>query len=129
MTNDVSNDNPIRPASSIADNYCDLLSQLDEGKRRGMIHRLSVGYYEGWQPSREELSALVDFELGRISEAEFFATKQASGPAAPGAGIAPGRNRLTRPDTTGPTRSADSDRRAIFNVDCGDLAGRFRFVA
>jgi len=134
-----------RPVTSIADAYCDLLAQLDEGRRLGMIRRLSVGYYEGWAPSRAELSTLVDFELGRISEAEFFATKQPDCPAAhpaprtsgtwatpeptpPGAAIAPELPPRVRSGGV-PVRSGISAGPAVFNVDCGELAGRLHFVA
>ena len=131
----------IRSSPSIADSYCDLLDQLDDGRRQGMIRRLSVGFYEGWSPTRAELSVLVDFELGRISEEEFFATQRAANPAASAQGARDGMS--TDPDAAGagrryesnlavtpiPVGSAKSGRRAAFNVDCGELAGRFRFVA
>jgi len=50
---------------SIADRFADLLEPLSERRRRGLIARLSVGYYEGWRPSRAEVAELVAQELRR----------------------------------------------------------------
>ncbi len=50
---------PKPPHRSIADRYADLLAPLSARRRRGLIARLSVGYYEGWRPSRAEVAALV----------------------------------------------------------------------
>ncbi|MET0967368.1 MAG: hypothetical protein ABWZ02_13280 [Nakamurella sp.] len=124
MTTHPRDKRPSQPVGSIADDYYDLLSQLDAGKRLGMIRRLSVGYYEGWSPSRAELSTLVDFELGRISEAEFFATKH---PASAQQGSI--ESNPIRPLPGPSTQSANSARPAVFYVDCGELASRLRFVA
>jgi len=117
MTNHARNEQHRDPVTSIADPYDDLLAQLDEGRRLGMIRRLSVGYYEGWAPSRAELSTLVDFELGRISETEFFATRPTNLPA---------RAASAEPV---PTHTGIPPRPPIFNVDCGELAGRLHFIA
>ena len=46
MKNHARNEQHREPVTSIADPYNDLLAQLDEGRRLGMIRRLSVGYYE-----------------------------------------------------------------------------------
>lgn len=51
----------------IADRYADLLRPLSEAQRRGLIARLSVGYYEGWRPSRAEIADLVALELGMLT--------------------------------------------------------------
>lgn len=51
----------------IADRFADLLRPLSEAQRRGLIARLSVGYYEGWRPSRAEIADLVALELGILS--------------------------------------------------------------
>jgi len=40
-----------------------LLAPLSIRRRRGLIARLSVGYYEGWRPSRAEVADLVAQEL------------------------------------------------------------------
>jgi len=50
---------------NIADRFADLLAPLSTRRRRGLIARLSVGYYEGWRPSRAEVAALVAQELRR----------------------------------------------------------------
>ena len=61
---------PKRPAN-IADNYDDLLALLSARSRLGMIAQLSVGFYEGWRPSRAEIADLVALELGvlKVDEA------------------------------------------------------------
>jgi len=66
------NDQPGRPTyprfgatPNIADRFADLLAPLSSRRRRGLIARLSVGYYEGWRPSRAEVAELVAQELRR----------------------------------------------------------------
>ena len=62
---------PVRPDTdpratpSIADRFADLLAPLSVRRRRGLIARLSVGYYEGWRPTRAEVAELVAQELRR----------------------------------------------------------------
>ena len=51
----------------IADRFADLLRPLSEAQRRGLIARMSVGYYEGWRPSRAEIADLVALELGMLT--------------------------------------------------------------
>jgi hypothetical protein len=53
------------PTPSIADFYADLLQPLNERQRKGLISRLSVGYFEGWRPTRQEMAQLVAEELRR----------------------------------------------------------------
>ena len=53
------------PTPSIADRFADLLAPLSNKRRRGLIARLAVGYYEGWRPSRAEVTQLVNEELRR----------------------------------------------------------------
>jgi hypothetical protein len=53
------------PTPSIADFYADLLQPLTERQRKGLIARLSVGYFEGWRPTRPEMAQLVAQELRR----------------------------------------------------------------
>jgi len=48
---------------NIADRFADLLAPLSPRRRRGLIARLSQGYYEGWRPTRAEVAALVTQEL------------------------------------------------------------------
>lgn len=133
------------PKRNIADPYQDLLAKLDDGRRMGLIRRLAVGYYDGWQPSRAEISLLIDFELGKITEDEYLAASQPAHPTAlPAQPItgdvldASGSTQpgiITRPRPTGlrpgPVSSfrPDVPDLAAFTVDCGQLASPFRFVA
>ena len=71
---------PDRPGS-IADRYEDLLATLDDGPRRGLVHRLSVGYYEGWRPSREEVANIIARETGRITESEYLEGRRNHAPS------------------------------------------------
>jgi hypothetical protein len=52
---------------TIADKYVDLLRPLNSQQRHAMILRLTFGFYEGWQPSRNEMADLVAVELGTLS--------------------------------------------------------------
>ena len=54
-----------RATPNIADRFADLLAPLSVRRRRGLIARLSVGYYEGWRPTRAEVAELVAQELRR----------------------------------------------------------------
>lgn len=45
--------------------YGDLLSPLSPRQRNGLIARLSVGYFEGWRPSRREVAEVVAEESRR----------------------------------------------------------------
>ena len=49
---------------TIADQYSGLLDDLSPGQRRGLIANLSVGYYEGWQPTRAQLARHIQDEFG-----------------------------------------------------------------
>jgi len=49
---------------SIADQYFGLLDELTPGQRRGLIARLSVGYYDGWRPTRVQLARHIRNEFG-----------------------------------------------------------------
>jgi hypothetical protein len=55
---------------TIADKYVDLLRPLNTQQRRAMVLRLTFGFYEGWQPSRNEMADLVAVELGTLSAEE-----------------------------------------------------------
>lgn len=55
----------LRATPNIADRFADLLAPLSIRRRRGLIARLSVGYYEGWRPDRAEVAELVAQELRR----------------------------------------------------------------
>ena len=50
---------------TIADQYSGLLDDLSPGQRRGLIAKLSVGYYEGWRPTRAQLARYIHDEFGR----------------------------------------------------------------
>ena len=43
---------------SIADQYSGLLDDLTPGQCRGLIAKLSAGYYDGWRPTRAELARI-----------------------------------------------------------------------
>jgi hypothetical protein len=58
-------ENRVGTPPNIADRFADLLAPLSTRRRRGLIARLSVGYYEGWRPSRAEVAELVAQELRR----------------------------------------------------------------
>lgn len=58
---------PPRTTPTIADEYADLLRYLSPAQRRGMISRLTQGYYEDWRPSRPEVADLVAVELGVLT--------------------------------------------------------------
>jgi len=135
---------------SIADEYEDLLAMLDAGARQGLVHRLSVGYYEGWHPSREEVANIVARETGRITESEYLAGRR-SPPAAPvpprqeprmnGSALPVGERPVPSlppaPGKAGRAGRASMVDRTVeqpvdmqeFTVDCGELLARFRFVA
>ena len=49
---------------TIADQYSGLLDNLTPGQRRGLIAKLSVGYYEGWRPTRAQLARHIQDEFG-----------------------------------------------------------------
>jgi uncharacterized protein YjhX (UPF0386 family) len=63
------------PQPSIADRYADLLALLDHRQRQGLIVRLTVGYYDGWRPSRSEVADLVAEKL-KIMPVEEVLTRQ-----------------------------------------------------
>ena len=49
---------------NIADRYAVVLRALSPRQRQGVIAALSVGFYDGWRPTREELAAYVAAEFG-----------------------------------------------------------------
>ena len=49
---------------NIADRYAVVLRTLSSRQRQGVIAALSVGFYDGWRPTREELAAYVAAEFG-----------------------------------------------------------------
>ena len=49
---------------NIADRYAVVLRTLGSRQRQGVIAALSVGFYDGWRPTREELAAYVAVEFG-----------------------------------------------------------------
>ncbi len=125
--------------ASIADPFWDLLAQLDYGRRQGVVRRLAVGYYEDWRPSRAEVALLVDFELGRLTEAEYLAAaprpvELAVAPDVPTPIQAVGDTDPTMPRAK--TRGGATTERgpgkptriATLSVDCGDVAPPFRMI-
>jgi hypothetical protein len=59
-----------RRRPTIADQYSDLLGLLSTRQRRAIVVRLSVGYYDGWRPSRSEIADLVAVELNLMTADE-----------------------------------------------------------
>lgn len=55
------------PPPHINDKYKDLLELLSQRQRRAITSQLTVGFYEGWRPSRGEIAELVAAELGIIT--------------------------------------------------------------
>lgn len=49
---------------SIADQYAGLLERLTPGQRRGLVAKLSIGYYDGWRPTRVQLAKYIAEVLG-----------------------------------------------------------------
>jgi hypothetical protein len=63
-----------KPAS-IVDEFIDLLDVLPLPKKLGMTAYLSVRYYDGWHPSREEGADLIAVELGLLTFEECIQRK------------------------------------------------------
>ena len=59
-----------RRTPTIADQYSDLLGLLNARQRRAIVVQLSVGYYEGWRPTRSEIADLVAVELNLMTADE-----------------------------------------------------------
>lgn len=51
------------PQPTIADGYTDLLELLNYHQRQSLVVRLTVGYYDGWRPSRSEVADMVAVTL------------------------------------------------------------------
>jgi len=51
-------------SANIADRYAVVLQALSPRQRQGVIAALSVGFYDGWRPTRAELAAYVAAEFG-----------------------------------------------------------------
>jgi len=49
---------------NIADRYAVVLQPLSPRQRLGVIATLSVGFYDGWRPTREELATYVAAKFG-----------------------------------------------------------------
>ncbi len=124
--------------ASIADPFWDLLAQLDYGRRQGLVRRLAVGYYDDWRPSRAEVALLVDFELGRLTEAEYLAAAPRPAVVSPAPEMPPAPAQLdavpmvTRPASTSRGKAGrlpgKPTRIATLSVDCGDVVPPFRLI-
>ena len=51
-------------SANIADRYAVVLQPLSPRQRQGVIATLSVGFYDGWRPTREELATYVAAKFG-----------------------------------------------------------------
>lgn len=49
---------------NITDQYSGLLNDLTADQRRGLVAKLSTGYYDGWRPTRAELTTYIQREFG-----------------------------------------------------------------
>jgi hypothetical protein len=129
---------------NIADPFLDLLSELDDGPRMGMVQRLATGYYDGWRPTRTELANLIARETGRMTEAEYLYFRRSQNvpeslqrlgingsrltpkdlvqPRPPHPASATGVDDTNRPDMS-------SQRMPAFTVACGELVPTSDFVA
>lgn len=58
--------------SSYTERFPDLFDGLTDEQRRGITQTLANGHLEGWEPTREEISDLIDVDLGRISDEEYI---------------------------------------------------------
>jgi hypothetical protein len=55
---------PVSLVPNIADQYSGLLDALSPGQRRGLIAKLSNGYYDGWRPTRAQLIDYIRNQFG-----------------------------------------------------------------
>lgn len=61
-----SDEQPV-PQPTIADKHSDLLQLLDHHHRQAIVVRLTVGYYDGWRPTRSEVADMVAVALQVMS--------------------------------------------------------------
>lgn len=126
---------------NIADPFRDLLSELADGPRMGLVHQLAVGYYEGWRPTRTQVANLVARETGRMTEDEYLSLLRPH-PShhqlpqlsvkglqlVPGAGKSPSAQET--PDAGRATRVGPIPSRThAFTVVCGQVMASYEFVA
>jgi hypothetical protein len=125
------------PIANIADPFWDLLARLDDGPRLGLIHRLAVGFYDGWRPSRREIEQLVDLELGQISREEYLGEgrrltlvpAEESAVAGEPTTAGPAQSRASAEPKPDDAAKRESRPTLTFTVDCGTLAPEHRFIA
>ena len=51
--------------------YSDLFEGLTEEQRRNVVQPLASSWLEGDNPTREDVTLLIDYELGRITAEEY----------------------------------------------------------
>lgn len=131
------------PPKNIADQYHDLLSELDDGPRMGLVQRLAVGYYEGWRPTRTQVANLISREAGRMTEDEYLSLLRSGTAREPRQRLpVQGLRVVQQADRPTPTdRQKDGDigragraepnssRMQNFTVVCGQLLASADFVA
>jgi len=125
------------PQANIADQYRDLLGQLDENRRRGVVQQLADGYYQGWRPSRAELAKLISRGAGGDGPIQPSVHPVAAQPRRRETTAGASAQKHQRPSSVrpkiqsgGPAHSAPAlPVLASFSVDCGELVQHFRFVA
>jgi hypothetical protein len=116
-----------RQRGNIADPYLDLLSELADGPRKGLVQRLATGYYEGWRPTRTQLANLIARETGRMTEDEYLALVRTRNPQDPRQ--RPYTNGSRNPLEPGRRPVPDDGKMPVFTVACGELTPSADFVA
>ena len=51
--------------------YPELFEPLTEEQRRNVVQPLASSWFEGDNPTREDVTLLIDYELGRITAEEY----------------------------------------------------------
>jgi len=65
---------------SIIDQYSGLLDNLTSSQRRGLIAKLSNGYYDGWRPTRAQLIRYIQHEFGVTAHDQHGPQRSADAP-------------------------------------------------
>jgi len=65
-----------RRTPTIADPFADLLIVLSERQRQAIVLRLSIGFYDGWHPDRNEIADLVAVELGWLTVEDMWTRRR-----------------------------------------------------
>lgn len=55
----------------VEERWPELFAQLDATQRHAVVQSLASGWYEGWEPNREDVENLTDRARGAIDAAEY----------------------------------------------------------